>query len=148
MPAATAAGSVIALSSSSIAAGCVRWDGHRGSTSAKRLSAPPASCWRIRACSIRGAEMATLAIWGSWHLGSVTAACFAELGHRVLATDLDSAILSGLRAGRPPIAEPGLSELVERHLASGRLSFHDPADPALAPAEVVFLAADTDSDHH
>jgi UDPglucose 6-dehydrogenase len=87
--------------------------------------------------------VATIAVWGSWHLGTVSAACLAELGQTVLATDLDPAIVSGLRAGRPPVAEPRLAELVRTHLDSGRLSIRDPDDPALGAADVVFLAADT-----
>jgi UDPglucose 6-dehydrogenase len=90
--------------------------------------------------------MATLAVWGTWHLGSVTAAGLAELGHRVLATDLDPATVAALRAGKPPILEPGLEELIGRLGRERRLSFHDPEDPALGAAEVVFLTTDTPVD--
>ena len=44
---------------------------------------------------------------GLWHLGSVTAACLAEAGSKVVGLD-DAAIVAELQAGRPPIAEPGL----------------------------------------
>ncbi|HEX4382575.1 MAG TPA: nucleotide sugar dehydrogenase [Myxococcales bacterium] len=90
--------------------------------------------------------MPTVAVWGCWHLGTVSAACFAELGHRVVASDLSPEVIAGLRAGRPPIAEPGLAELLRKHLENGRLSFHLPEDPALRGASTVFLAADTDVD--
>ena len=90
--------------------------------------------------------MATVAVFGTWHLGSVTAACLADLGNRVLATDLDLGTVAGLREGRPPIAEPGLAELIAKGLASGRLSIHAPDDPALGFADILYLAADTTVD--
>ncbi len=52
-----------------------------------------------------------VAVLGLWHLGSVTAACVARAGHTVLAYDPHSATVEALRAGRPPVFEPGLSEL-------------------------------------
>lgn len=90
--------------------------------------------------------MAEVAVFGAWHLGTVHAACLAELGNRVRATDLDPGVVSGLQAGRPPLFEPGLEALVRKHLASGRLTFHAPVDRALGNAEVVFIAADTTVD--
>lgn len=90
--------------------------------------------------------MPKIAVWGSWHLGTVSAACLAELGHSVLATDLDPAIVAGLRAGRPPVSEPGLADLVRRHQQSGSLTIRDPQDPALGEADFVFVAADTEVD--
>jgi UDPglucose 6-dehydrogenase len=90
-----------------------------------------------------GADVTTLAVWGCWHLGTVSAVCFAELGHPVVATDLDAGVVAGLRQGRPPVAEPRLAALLQKHLDSGRLSIHEPDDPVLGAVDVVFLAADT-----
>ena len=90
--------------------------------------------------------MATVAVFGAWHLGSVHAACLAELGHRVLATDLDPVVVADLRAGKPPLFEPGLAELVGKHLASGRLSILASDDAALGEVDALFIAADTQVD--
>jgi UDPglucose 6-dehydrogenase len=84
-------------------------------------------------------------VQGLWHLGSVTAACLAERGHAVTGLDRDEARIAGLRAGRPPVAEPGLEALLRANLAAGRLTFtSDPA--AAAGAEVVWIAEDTPVD--
>jgi len=84
-------------------------------------------------------------VQGLWHLGVVTAACLAEKGHRVTALDRDAAAVEGLRAGRLPVSEPGLEELVRRNAAAGRLDFT--SDPAAASgAEVAWIAHDTPVD--
>jgi UDPglucose 6-dehydrogenase len=84
-------------------------------------------------------------VQGLWHLGTVTAACLAERGHRVTGLDRDAAAVEGLRAGRPPVAEPGLEDLVRRNAAAGRLDFS--CDPAVAAAaEVLWVAHDTPVD--
>ncbi len=59
----------------------------------------------------RGARM-KVAVLGCWHLGSVTAACIAAAGHDVVGYDPDATAVAGLNAGRPPIGEPGLADLV------------------------------------
>jgi UDPglucose 6-dehydrogenase len=75
-------------------------------------------------------EGVDVAVFGLWHLGSVTAACLAELGYRVIGIDQDEAVVDGLSRGRAPLAEPGLDELLRKGLSSGRLRFS--ADPSLA----------------
>jgi UDPglucose 6-dehydrogenase len=90
--------------------------------------------------------MANLSIWGTWHLGSVHAACLAARGNRIRATDLDPRVVAGLREGTPPLYEPGLAELLREQLESGRLTLHSPGDPELGEADAIFLAPDTDID--
>jgi UDPglucose 6-dehydrogenase len=86
-----------------------------------------------------------VAVAGLWHLGPVTAACVADAGCRVVAYDPDPARVAALAAGRPPVAEPGLDELIRSNAAAGRLSFA--ADPAcVADADVVWIAFDTPVD--
>jgi UDPglucose 6-dehydrogenase len=86
-----------------------------------------------------------IAVIGLWHLGTVTAACLASAGHRVLAYDEDAAAVEGLRHGRLPVAEPGLAELTRAAVEAGRLQFSsDPA--AVATAEVVWVTYDTPVD--
>jgi UDPglucose 6-dehydrogenase len=87
-----------------------------------------------------------ITVYGLWHLGSVTAGCLARAGHLVRGLDPDGEVVSGLLAGRPPVHEPGLAELISAGLASGRLSFTtDPAD-ALAGADVLWVTFDTPVD--
>ncbi|HWY19469.1 MAG TPA: nucleotide sugar dehydrogenase [Solirubrobacteraceae bacterium] len=62
-----------------------------------------------------------IGVIGLWHLGSVTAACLAEAGYEVIAVDPDPAVVAALAAGRPPVSEPGLAELLARNAA--RLRF-------------------------
>jgi UDPglucose 6-dehydrogenase len=90
--------------------------------------------------------VARVAVFGAWHLGSVHAACLAELENHVVATDLDPAVVAGLKEGRPPLFEPGLAELIRKHLESGRLAFQLPDDRALGEVDVIFIAADTQVD--
>jgi UDPglucose 6-dehydrogenase len=83
------------------------------------------------------------AVYGLWHLGTVTAACLAEAGNDVIGLDPDRQVVDDLQKGRPPIAEPGLPELVAAGLASARLSFTiDPA-AALEGAELLWVTFDT-----
>ena len=82
-------------------------------------------------------------VFGLWHLGCVTAACTAAAGNRVIGLDLDSRVIADLRAGKPPIHEPGLGGLIAEETKSGHLSFtNDPAE-ALKNAEILWVAFDT-----
>jgi UDPglucose 6-dehydrogenase len=83
---------------------------------------------------------------GMWHLGSVVAACLPALGHRVVGFDSDEETIAGLQASRPPLHEPGLADLIERHTQSGGLSFSSDVQTALEGAEVVWIAYDTPVD--
>ena len=64
-----------------------------------------------------------MTVIGCGYLGAVHAASMAELGHDVVGIDVDAAKIDALAAGRPPFFEPGLPELLERALATGRLRF-------------------------
>jgi UDPglucose 6-dehydrogenase len=87
-----------------------------------------------------------IAVFGLWHLGCVTAACVAEAGHDVIGLDLDAGVVAGLRAGRAPLHEPGLDELIDTGQRAGRLRFTtDPAE-ALRDAELLWVAFDTPVD--
>jgi UDPglucose 6-dehydrogenase len=87
-----------------------------------------------------------ITVCGLWHLGCVTAACLAEAGHRVVGLDPDPAVVAALRAGRPPLFEPGLAELVAAGLAAGRLSFSSDPRDGLLDAELLWVAFDTPVD--
>src|ERR687890_200226 len=64
-----------------------------------------------------------LSVVGTGYLGAVHAACMADLGHDVVAVDVDAEKIAALAEGRAPFFEPGLPELLERTLATGRLRF-------------------------
>jgi UDPglucose 6-dehydrogenase len=85
-------------------------------------------------------------VFGLWHLGSVTAACLASLGHSVVGLDFDQPIVQRLTKGEPPLYEPGLAELVATGLKQGTLSFTTAAAEALAGAQVVWVTFDTPVD--
>lgn len=87
-----------------------------------------------------------ICVQGLWHLGAVTAACLADLGHRVIGLDPDAKTVADLALGKPPLFEPGLAELTAKGLASGNLSFSTDAKAALAQAELVWVTFDTPVD--
>jgi UDPglucose 6-dehydrogenase len=80
---------------------------------------------------------------GLGYVGLVTAAGLAEWGHDVVGIDGDERRVRALRAGRLPIHEPGLQELVAAGVASKRLRFSAPSASAIAAAQTVFVAVGT-----
>jgi UDPglucose 6-dehydrogenase len=86
-----------------------------------------------------------LAVVGVGYVGLVTGACFADLGNRVVALDIDGARIDGLKRGEMPIYEPGLQELVDRNVGADRLQFTTSYEEALRSAEFVFIAVGTPS---
>jgi UDPglucose 6-dehydrogenase len=86
-----------------------------------------------------------IAVLGLWHLGCVTAACCAKFTE-VVGLDFDSQTIENLRAGKPPIFEPGLNDLIHDGLTSGRLSFESDPAVALKDAKFLWVAYDTPVD--
>ena len=84
-----------------------------------------------------------IAVIGSGYVGLVTGACFAEFGVHVTCVDKDRDKIEALRKGQIPIYEPGLSELVSKNMASGRLEFTTDIAGAVRGALVVFIAVGT-----
>jgi UDPglucose 6-dehydrogenase len=80
---------------------------------------------------------------GGGYVGLVSGACFAEFGVDVAIVEVDPGRLAALQAGRMPIYEPGLEELVRSNVAAGRLSFGDDLTAAVQDAEAVFIAVGT-----
>ena len=83
---------------------------------------------------------------GAWHLGSVTSACLASLGYRVLGVDNDQSRVADLNRAVPPLFEPGLSELVADNLEAGRLQYTTDLEAAVQGASYVMLTFDTPID--
>ncbi|MBR2535311.1 MAG: UDP-glucose/GDP-mannose dehydrogenase family protein [Hyphomicrobium sp.] len=84
-----------------------------------------------------------ICIIGAGYVGLVSAACFSEFGWMVTCVDKDPERLTELNAGRSPIYEPGLDDLMQRNMRAGRLVFTSEAGPAVSEADVVFLAVGT-----
>jgi UDPglucose 6-dehydrogenase len=80
---------------------------------------------------------------GLWHLGTVTSACFADLGYQVVGVDENRERVESLNDGSPPLFEPGLAELVRKHPASGRLRFTFTLWEGVQGASHVVIAHDT-----
>ena len=80
-----------------------------------------------------------MTVIGTGYVGVVHAATMADLGHEVLGADIDEERIAALSSGTPPVYEPGLQELLQRTVASGRLRFTtDVASAArFAPAHFV-----------
>ena len=80
---------------------------------------------------------------GAGYVGLVSAACFSDFGWTVTCVDKDENRLAELKAGRSPIYEPGLDDLLERNMRAGRLIFTSELGPSVADADVLFLAVGT-----
>jgi UDPglucose 6-dehydrogenase len=84
-----------------------------------------------------------ISVVGAGYVGLTTAACLAEMGHRVRVLDIDPGKVRALGQGLVPFFEPGLSEAVARGLESGRLEFTTAYEEAIPDAEFVFIAVGT-----
>jgi len=86
-----------------------------------------------------------LAVIGVGHVGLVSAATFARWGHDVVGFDNDPAKVATLAGGSSWFYEPGLQDLIDEGIASGRLRFTGDAADAIAGAEAVFACVGTPS---
>ena len=84
-----------------------------------------------------------ITVIGTGYLGATHAAAMAELGHEVLGVDVDPAKIEALSAGQVPFFEPGLPELLKKHVESGRLRFTTNYDEAVEFANVHFVGVGT-----
>jgi UDPglucose 6-dehydrogenase len=84
-----------------------------------------------------------LTIIGTGYVGLVSGTCFAEGGHTVICVDKDAEKVKMLRAGGMPIYEPGLEELVKKHVAAGRLRFTASTEEGVEQSDVIFIAVPT-----
>ena len=84
-----------------------------------------------------------ITVFGTGYLGATHAACMAELGHDVLGVDVDESKLRKLESGEVPFWEPGLTEVLQRNIAAGRLRVTSSYAEAAEFAEVHFLGVGT-----
>ena len=85
-------------------------------------------------------------IQGLWHLGSVTTACLASVGHDVIGLDADQNTIDGLKQGKAPLFEPGLDDLLKAGITNGNLHFTTEIGVAVTDVEVLWVAFDTPVD--
>ncbi len=84
-----------------------------------------------------------LSVFGTGYLGATHAAGMAELGHEVVGVDIDAAKVERLSRGEVPFYEPGLPQLLRKHVESGRLRFTTDAREAAEFADVHFIGVGT-----
>jgi UDPglucose 6-dehydrogenase len=85
----------------------------------------------------------SIAVIGPGYVGLVTGAVFADLGNEVTCVDKVADKVASLNAGRMPIYEPGLEEMVARNVADGRLCFTTDLAAAVRRSQVIFIAVGT-----
>ena len=84
-----------------------------------------------------------LSVIGTGYLGATHAVCMVELGYEVIGLDVDLDKIETLRAGRIPFFEPGLAELLAKHIDSGRLRFTTDYAEVAEFADVHFVCVGT-----
>src|SRR4030088_2027274 len=84
-----------------------------------------------------------ISIIGSGYVGLVTGACFADVGHNVICVDNDLRKVEALQAGKIPIYEPGLEEVVHRNVSAHRLRFTASTKEGVDNSQIVFIAVPT-----
>jgi UDPglucose 6-dehydrogenase len=87
--------------------------------------------------------MNRVAVIGSGYVGLSTAVGMSELGHRVIAADIDARKVESLRTGVSPIAESGMDACITRGLGTRSLEFTTDVSAAVSEAEIVFLCLPT-----
>jgi len=84
-----------------------------------------------------------IAVVGTGYVGLVVGACLAENGNDVVCVDKDEPKIHAIKAGRMPIYEPGLEEMVRRNHAEERLSFSTDLPASVRRSEIIFIAVGT-----
>jgi len=87
-----------------------------------------------------------LTMVGTGYVGLVTGVCFSNTGNHVTCLDVDQDKIDKLNKGICPIYEPGLTDLMERNVAAGRLGFTLDKAAAYKEADAIFICVGTPSD--
>src|SRR3989338_202071 len=86
-----------------------------------------------------------IAIVGSGYVGLVTGVCMAQIGHTVFCVDNDQQKINKLKQGHIPIYEPGLEELLKKHMKKKRIIFTTSIKEATRKSLAIFIAVGTPS---
>lgn len=84
-----------------------------------------------------------IGVIGTGYVGLVTGTAFANAGNHVVCVDIDEEKIAMLKAGKSPIYEPGLEDLLERNIREERLFFTTDISQMMKTAQVVFIAVGT-----
>jgi len=84
-----------------------------------------------------------LAVIGCGYVGLVTGACLAAAGHEVFCTDIDETRIDQLKAGKVPIYEQHLEEVLKGAVAENKITFTADAGEAIRAGEVIFICVGT-----
>lgn len=84
-----------------------------------------------------------IAVIGTGYVGSVTGACFAEMGNNVICVDKDQKKIDQFGSGKVPLHEKGLDELVGRNLKNKTLVYTTDFEGAVKKSDIIFIAVGT-----
>jgi len=87
----------------------------------------------------------SISVFGLGYVGTVTAACLSHQGNSIIGVDLSSIKVEAMHAGRSPIVEPRVSEMVAECHAAGRLQATSNSESAVLQSEISFLCVGTPS---
>lgn len=87
-----------------------------------------------------------ISVVGTGYVGLVSGTCLAETGVTVTCVDVDASKIEKLNAGKIPIYEPGLAELVTKNRADERLFFTTSLEESIKDADAIFIAVGTPPD--
>ncbi len=90
--------------------------------------------------------MVNICVVGIWHQASIVSTSLAEMGHNVICVGDDKKTVANLNSAEPPVAEPGLNELLDKNLKNHRLRFTTSYADAVKNADFVYIALDTPVD--
>ncbi len=87
----------------------------------------------------------SISVFGLGYVGTVTAACLAHKGHNVVGVDLNRTKIEAMQSGRSPIVELGVTDLISKGHADGRLSATSESKSAVLNSDISFLCVGTPS---
>jgi UDPglucose 6-dehydrogenase len=90
-----------------------------------------------------GQDDIRIGVLGLGHVGLPTALAFSEMGWPVVGADHDGEKVRRIASGESPFYEPGLGEVLRRHLAGGRFRVTDDVGAAVREANVLFICVGT-----
>jgi GDP-mannose 6-dehydrogenase len=93
----------------------------------------------------RAAETTSISVIGLGYVGAVSCGCLSALGHRIVGVDLDPRKTAAIAAGRSPIHEEGLDDLLLAGISDGRIAVTSDTEAAILGTDVTFVSVGTPS---